>query len=204
MELSLLSLFIKTLDHKYTQVENDGSFAVDIEGSHLTIYFQQSHGLTDWQNNFYFPAVPYRLMPKKWYCHRGFLKVWKSIEPYLSETIMNQNINSILISGYSHGAALAVLCHEYVWFNRPDLRIKLVGYGFGCPRVIWGKKAPLERWKNFTRISNIGDIVTEVPPEILGYHHVGNLILIGEHGRYNDITAHMPQNYITEIENSKL
>ncbi|MDD4773237.1 MAG: hypothetical protein PHZ09_06480, partial [Eubacteriales bacterium] len=83
----LLSLFLEILNHTYTKVENDGSFAIDIEGTHLTIYFQQSDGLTDWEHNLDFPAVPYRDMPETWRCHRGFLKVWKSIEPYLIDII---------------------------------------------------------------------------------------------------------------------
>ncbi len=204
MEQNLLSVFIKILQHTYTHVENDGSFAFDIEGSCLYIYFEQSNGLTDWKNNFYFPAAPYRFMPKQWYCHRGFLKVWKSIEPYIANTIMNPDISSVVIAGYSHGAALAVLCHEYVWFNRSDLHKNLHGYGFGCPRVVWGKKFPAERWNNFNLIINIDDVIYDVPPKIFGYHHVGNLISIGEHGKYNKIDAHRPQSYITELKILKL
>lgn len=196
----LLSLFLEILNHTYTKVENDGSFAIDIEGTHLTIYFQQSDGLTDWEHNLDFPAVPYRDMPEKWRCHRGFLKVWKSIEPYLIDIINDNKIESATVCGYSHGAALAFLCHEYIWFNRPDLRSRLNGYGYGGPRVLWGQSIPRERWKNFIRVCNTGDIVTRLPPKLLGYRHAGKPLYIGERGKYNKVTAHMPESYITELE----
>ena len=86
----------------------------------------------DWKNNFDFPAKPYKDMEVNWSCHRGFLRVWKSIEPYLEEVINDMTISQIYIVGYSHGAAIASLCHEYVWYHRPDLRDNgLEGFGFG-------------------------------------------------------------------------
>lgn len=199
MEENLLEIFKNILNHTYTNVENDGSFAVDKNDSDLSIYFEQSNSLVDWRNNFRFPAVPYRFMPEPWYCHSGFLRVWKSIEPYVKNLIMDPQIRSVMISGFSHGAAIAVLCHEYVWFNRPDLRLNLHGYGFGCPRVVWGKKIPLERWKYFKLIYNNGDLIFHLPPKLFGYQHVGKIITIGESGKYSKIDAHRPENYISEL-----
>lgn len=199
---NLLTLFVSCLEHTYTQVENDGSFAVDKDGSHLYIYFEKSNGPEDWEHNFNFPATPYHDMPKHWYCHRGFLKVWKSIEPYLVESIMDPDIRSVDITGYSHGAAIATLCHEYVWFNRTDLRENIIGYGFGSPRIFWGRIIPevlKERWVNFTPVCNINDIITHLPPKILGYCHVNSLMLIGEKGKYSGIYAHKPESYKAEL-----
>ena len=103
---------------------------------------------------------------------------------------------------YSHGAALAVLCHEYVWYNRPDLRDRICGYGFGCPRVFWGfrTKKRMQRWKRFTVIRNVDDIVTHVPLAIWGYSHVGSMIKIGEKGKYSPVDAHRPENIMAELE----
>ena len=102
---------------------------------------------------------------------------------------------------YSHGAALAVLCHEYVWYNRPDLRDLICGYGFGCPRVFWGfrTKKRMQRWERFTVIRNVDDIVTHVPPAIWGYSHVGSMIKIGEKGKYSPVDAHRPENIMAEL-----
>ena len=93
------------------------------------------------------------------------------------------------------------MCHEYIWFNRPDLREKIVGYGFGCPRIFWGlkpKKLAI-RWKSFTVIRNIDDIVTHVPPLIFGYSHIGNIIKIGKRGKYSMVDAHRPENILKEL-----
>jgi hypothetical protein len=200
---NLLLLFRKCLDCKYIHVENDGSFAVETDGRHLYIFFEKSNGLDDWDNNFDFPAVPYRDMAETWYCHRGFLRVWKSVEPYLADYIKNPGIRRITVVGYSHGAALAAFCHEYIWFNRPDLRGNFSGYGFGCPRILWGfiiKPEIHARWMDFTPVRNIDDIVTHLPPKLLGYRHVNRIMKIGEPGKYSRTDAHRSESYIAELE----
>lgn len=192
----------------YIHAENGLDYAVRSVGSTLYIYFQHSSGAVDWKNNLDFPAKPYKKMKCKdipfsraWYAHRGFLRVWKSAEERLKEYILDTGVKKIVISGYSHGAALAVLCHEYVWYNRPDLRDTLEGYGFGCPRVIWGikNKCHRQRWERFNVIKNIDDIVTHVPPAFLGFFHVGNMIKIGEKGKYSSYEAHFPDKYMKEL-----
>ena len=134
----LKALFNRCLNAKYKHVENDGDYALEREGDSLYILFECSNGKVDWKNNFDFPAKPYKDMEITWSCHRGFLKVWKSIEPYIANAITDPTVKKITIVGYSHGAAIASLCHEYVWYNRPDLREgNLEGFGFGCPKVYW-------------------------------------------------------------------
>ena len=95
-----------------------------------------------------------------------------------------------------------MLCHEYVWFRRPDLRETLEGYGFGCPRVFWGLRTweLMRRWERFRVIRNVDDIVTHLPPVWLGYSHVGSLLEIGERGKYTAIDAHRPQNILAELK----
>lgn len=204
--MNLTELFRQCVDRNYIHVENAGDYAVERRGNTLFIYLECSNGKTDWLNNFDFPARPYRRMGKvAWFAHRGFVRVWKSIEPYLEPLVSDRTITNIITVGYSHGAALAVLCHEYIWYNRPDLRDKTEGYGFGCPRVFWGIKTKKlkERWERFTVIRNTDDIVTHVPPAILGYSHVGNMIKIGERGKYTMVDAHKPDNVIAELDRAK-
>ena len=195
-------IFQKCLDAKYIHVENAGDYAIERDGSRLYIYFECSNGKTDWKNNFDFPAKPYKRMGKtSWFAHRGFLKVWKSIEPHIEKYIKDETVYSIYTVGYSHGAALAVLCHEYIWYNRPDIRDYIEGYGFGCPRVFWGIKTSKikERWNRFVVIRNIDDIVTHVPPSMFGFSHVGNIVEIGQKGLYTPIDAHRPENILKEL-----
>mgnify|MGYP003301957927 CR=1 FL=1 len=81
-------------------------------------------------------------------------------------------------------------------------RENIFGYGFGCPRVIFGRKSEEHKriWKNFTVIRNIDDIVTHLPPSLLGFFHVGQMIEIGRHGKYTRIDAHRPENMLRELK----
>ena len=201
MELYITKTFKEILNAKYTHLEEEtASFYYRTVRNSLTIYFEWSNGKTDWKNNFDFPAKPYRDMHNKWYCHRGFLKVWKAIEPHLKDHIMNPKIKWINIAGYSHGGALAQLCYEYCKFNRPDCSIK--GHGYGAPRVVWGflNRHVKKRFEGFVLVRNKGDIVTHLPPVVFGYRNIGTLLTIGESFRYSPIDAHRPENYIKELE----
>ena len=83
-----------------------------------------------------------------------------------------------------------------------DLRDNLYSYGFGCPRVLWGSKTKeiINRWEKFTVVRNIDDIVTHLPPKILGYFHVGNLLEIGKKGKYSKVDAHKSENILIELK----
>ena len=202
MELYITETFQKILNAEYTHLgEETASFYYRVERDALTILFEWSNGKVDWKNNFDFPAKPYRDMCDKWYCHRGYLKVWKVIEPHLKEHIMNPEIKWIYIAGYSHGGALAQLCYEYCRYNRPDCFI--LGHGYGAPRVVWGvvNKRVKKRFDGFVLVRNKGDIVTHLPPVIFGYRNIGTLLGIGGNFRYNPIDAHRPENYTKELEN---
>lgn len=208
--MKLVSLFRRCLTAKYSHTEEDGDYCVQREGDTLYILFQWTHSAKDWINNFNFPATPYQDMGVSWKCHRGFLKVWKAIKPYIEQDIKDPTVKQIYVVGYSHGAAIATLCHEYVWFNRPDLRESgLEGYGFGCPRCYWGfrvKKELRERWKHFHPVRNCNDIVTHVPPLLFGFVHVNNiLILKNKELKYRHkknmkcIDSHYPDNYLYSL-----
>lgn len=190
--------FNDCLRAKYINVENDGSYAVKRDGEKLTIYFEGSNGLTDWWNNFQFPAKPYRNMENLWFCHRGFLKVWKSIEPYVASDILDVSITTIEVVGYSHGGAMAQLCYEYIKFNRPD--VKVTGFGFGSPRVMWGFacKAVMDRFAGFVIVRNGRDIVTHLPPVFLGFRHVTTVTKVGE--SKGPILDHFPSRYRKALE----
>ena len=147
--MNLQQMFYQCVNTKYIHTKNSGDYKTKKKGSTLYIFFECSNGATDWKNNFDFPAKPYKRMGKTmWFAHRGFLKVWKSIEEEITPQILDPKIKKIITVGYSHGAALAVLCHEFIWYHRPDIRCNIEGWGFGCPRVFWGvrTKSLRERW----------------------------------------------------------
>lgn len=205
----------RCLNAKYIHVEEgSGDYAVEESEDGRTLYlmFQWTQGSEDWKNNFDFPAKPYKDMDVSWMAHGGFLKTWKSIEPYIEPYVKNDKYTHICIIGFSQGAAIATFAHEYVWYHRPDLRpencgydltIGIEGYGFGCPRVFWGrmKKELKMRWLTFFPIRNLNDIVTHVPPVLFGFKHVASVLKIGKKGalvryrRLDCVSAHYPQNY---------
>lgn len=200
--MKLSSLFRQCLNREYVKAGDSADYSVEKAGSKIYIYFQCSDGAVDWKNNLNFPAIPYETVDgQTWYAHGGFVRVWRSIENYIAKYVNDDKIRSAVIVGYSHGAALALLCHEYIWYNRADLRDHIEGYGFGCPRVLWGKRTEkvTTRWKNFTVIRNINDAITHMPPAILGYYHVGKMLKIGQKGKYSSIDAHRPENILSEL-----
>lgn len=184
----------------YSETEEAGSYAVRREGRRLTILFEGSNGREDWKHNFNFPAKPYHEMRDIWFVHRGFLKVFRSIEPRLAPLIGDGKVREIVIAGYSHGAALALLCHEYALFHRPDLAGAIKGYGFGCPRVVWLRpnRRVRARFKDFTVIRNGCDLVTRLPPALFGFRHVGKLLRLCGGG--GPIRAHDPERYRSGLE----
>ncbi|MBO5203936.1 MAG: lipase family protein [Clostridia bacterium] len=200
--MKLYNLMLRCVNIPYSATDHTANFSTERDGDTLFIFFQDSADADDWQINLDFPAKAYKRMGQTvWRAHRGFLEAWKRTEPLLAEVIMDKSVKKMILTGYSHGAAIALLCHEYVWFNRPELRSSLEGYGFGCPKVLWGKKNTDidQRWERFTVIRNIDDIVTHLPPSFLGYRHVGKMLVIGKEGKYSSLDAHRSENILTEL-----
>jgi len=180
-------------DVEYQTVGNDVNYAFVEDDDTLYVFFQGSSSVTDWIRNFLFGKKPYKDMEIPYRVHRGFLSAWKEVEDIVIEKIDERDSdgeykwNKVVVVGYSHGGALAGLCHECVWYHRPDLRdCGLIGFGFEAPRFYAGfrvKKALRERWSNFFIVRTNNDIVTHCPPVIFKYTHVGDIIQI-----YGDIS----------------
>ncbi len=201
MRNALAELFEACLSKNYTTTPIGGSWAYDRVGDALYLWFEKSNGVRDWLNNLDFAAVPYRDMNPEWRCHAGFLRVWKSIKPHVEPLILDRSVRRICTVGYSHGAAIAVLCHEYIVYHRPALADTVIGIGYGCPRVLLGCATPAlaRRWESFFVVRNRDDLVTHLPPTALGFCHVGNLVEIGGNGLYSPIDAHRPEAYLAQL-----
>lgn len=151
-----------------------------------------------------FRKKPYKGMDVPYRVHRGFLECWKEIEDIIiqraTEMVVDEvnheayyRWDKIIIVGYSHGGALAMLCHECIWYHRPDIRHNTKTIAFDGPRVYgwyWIKKALRGRWSNFRLLRNSSDIVTHVPPAIFAYTHVGKVIKIGKDEKWKIFTNH--------------
>jgi hypothetical protein len=195
--MNLHKTFRAVMGAEYKTVGDGGDFCIQRDGELLRLYFEKSDGLRDWLNNFNFPAKPYRRMKGLWFCHRGFLRVWKAIEPYVAADILDPSVKQIEVAGYSHGAALALLCYEYCRYHRPDAEVQ--GAGFGCPRVIWGVMP--ERVRGFTVVRCGRDIVTHVPPALFGYRHPTKPVRIG---KSNLVRDHYPDRYEMFLREERL
>ncbi len=200
--MQLYKLFYECLEIEYKELPNSANYALRRTGDHLKIFFQHSRGATDWKNNLDFPVRPYGQMGETWLAHRGFVGVWEVLKKTIAPVITDKQIKRITVVGYSHGAAMALLCHEYIKFYRSDIEENILSYGFGCPRVLWGfvSKKVMSRFEGFTVIRNLDDVVTHLPPAVLGYRHVGKMIEIGERGKYTSIEAHFAEKILKELE----
>ena len=189
-----------------TVVPHDKEYEVDYkfieDGETLYIFFEPSDGKTDWKVNFKYWRKPYKDMSVRYRVHGGFLDSWKLVDDAVGAKIAEVGANGdykwrrVVIVGYSHGGALAALCHEFVWYNRADLRANgLIGISFDGPRIYGGFRVPKalrERWAHFYVFRNWNDIVTHLPPVAFFFRHVGKKIKIKSGERPGLIGAHYP------------
>lgn len=190
--------------------EVDYKFIEDVGAKTLYIFFEPSDGRIDWRVNFAYWRRPYKDMKIEYRVHGGFLESWKLIRDIVCAKITEKNMEDenfkwkkIVTVGYSHGGALAALCHECVWFERPDIRDIIEGYSFDGPRVyagLWIKPSLKKRWARFKVFRNHNDIVTHLPPVIFFFRHVGEVIKLGAGKDPGLIGAHYPDKIKKSLE----
>jgi len=118
-------------------------------------------------------------MQVKWYAHAGFVRKWKGIEDNVMTLLGREQPQRVELKGHSQGGAIAILAHEGIRYNYPDIEIET--HAYGCPRVVWwwNLNKIRDRFRGVLRTEHRGDIVTQLPPKILGYRHVGEVRKIG-------------------------
>lgn len=168
-------IFGRTIKGPWVTSGEDVQYRIERGADGTWLYFQQTSSKGDWLHNFDGWAKPYRWMGNTWYAHRGFVRLWHSVRDEIMAALSADK--AVNVAGYSQGAALAVLAHEDLAYHGKVVR----GYGFACPRVVWMRfdREVEGRWKDFTRYSVRGDIVTMLPPWLLGYEHVGKEVKVG-------------------------
>lgn len=117
--------------------------------------------------------------------HHGFYSAWsefkKPIEDYLNNYYKSQDGAEITLpvycTGHSRGAALTTLCARHLKKNM-KLPVNVSNINFGSPAVGNGKFRDQYSLLGIdtTRIVNGYDLGPCLPPQSLGYRHVGALI----------------------------
>jgi hypothetical protein len=173
------------------------------EGIVLYIAFRGSQDIEDWQMDFKINKliVPFDRDPKikKDKLHQGFLTCYMSIRDKIFDKIKSSGKKIIIITGHSLGAALATICSLDVKYNFSSLDV--TQYSFGTPNV--GNSDYAKGYnKHMTQsyfIRNSNDIVTFVPPRILGYVPIHEHIRVGNKGLFLSFMDHMPTAYYQNI-----
>jgi triacylglycerol lipase len=206
-------LFEKTDSGPWVTSGRDVQYRIERSGNNLFLCFQRTVSKGDWGYNFkflpdifgvifgslanLFPKHPYKRMPVLWFAHRGFVLLWQSVRDEVIAAVskhFDTGATSIVVLGYSQGAALATLAHEDIRISIPHL--PLLTYAFASPRVLWlPAKKIRERFSNLSHYSVRGDIVTMVPFVWMGFRHVGTGVKIGPPA-FPSARHHYPDQYL--------
>lgn len=149
-------------------------YRIEWDRNKATVYFQGSVEPEDWKLDFDFLVRPYKGCT--WLAHHGFVSGYKSVRDEIVTQL--SRASEVLVSGYSLGAAYAMLLHEDLRYTYPSMSVSTVAYG--TPRVFWFPNKELrDRLDGILRINVRGDIVSHLPPWIFGFSHVGWSITVG-------------------------
>ena len=165
--MTLLKLFQTCLYVKYEQTGSEVNYAFVEEGKTLYIYFQCSNGAEDWRKNFDFKHEAYGLFK----VHRGFYQAYYEVRNIVLDKVYSKDYEEVIIVGYSHGSAIATICHQDVRYHFPN--IKLQTFAFESPRSLKVPKKLRYYWDGLTRIENNWDLVCHCPPRLFGFDDLG-------------------------------
>lgn len=158
-----------------------------LPGIHV-LAFQGTSSDIDWKDNFAFVPRAYKRQPVPWRTHGGFLRAWQDASDQVMLDVLETLElfpGQVVVSGYSHGAAIAHFPFEDLFYLGHDV----LGVVFGSPRNLWlPRRAVRERFAQFLRVETYGDIVTHVGPALFGFRHVGQSLKIGPKA----LISHLP------------
>jgi hypothetical protein len=113
--------------------------------------------------------------------HAGFLDAYQSIAQPIADWLAATDHRRLVLTGHSLGAAMATVAAA----TRPDARLVT----FGSPLVGDAGFARLFAGNDIRRYVDCADLVTSVPPGLLGYVHVASEIYIDRFGALHEATV---------------
>lgn len=163
----------------------------------------------DWWKNFAAWPKALSVGSTKYMAMAGFVDEYLSLRARVLECVKSHNPSVIRVVGFSQGGAHATLCWRDLVHNFPYAQVH--GVAFGSPRVYdmqaaaeFGATLTKEQKRSsFLRVSAWGDVVTTLPPALLGYGHVGNVKHIGKFKLFPDVSVHGGAPYLKAILDSE-
>lgn len=186
----------------YENAETDTEYSINIYPESKTVYlaFQGSRSKIDWLQNFNIWIKPYSNMKKIFFVHRGIFLKFKSVVKDIDLVLkpLLDDGYKLEIRGFSQGAGLTVFGHEYFGFHNPETKLHSVA--FAPPRTFSfiGFFTLRKRFKNLEIVINRNDLVSKLPPVVLGYIHYGTKVILG---KFKLLV--FPWNYVKEHMNYK-
>ena len=118
--------------------------------------------------------------------HSGFNRQVEDIWPML-EQLLRGDKQPVWFCGHSLGAAMATIC-AYRCKNSSIVGDPQELHTFGSPRVGCKKYVRHAKVTHYRWVHN-NDIVTRVPPALMGYRHCGDEIYFDRNGRIRKLTG---------------
>ena len=173
-----------------TVPKTDAQIRIRRVGDNLYIDFQEAKSWVDWIMLGWFWKKKLDYLPHK--VHTGFAKKYDSLVSLVRKAVRdNPDVDRIIVRGFSKGAGFATMCACDLSAGEKSV----TAIAFGGPRV-FEKGASCE---NLLTVHNRGDIITMLPPKLLGYRHVGKVLKIGEGWRVPRAKWHEPKAYRKEL-----
>jgi triacylglycerol lipase len=116
--------------------------------------------------------------------HRGFKKEVDDLWPMLEAALIS-NEQPLWFCGHSLGGAMATICAGRCFLSHIDSNPEQL-YTYGSPRVGNSSYINFVSLDHFRFVNN-NDIVTRVPPMLLGYRHSGREVYIDRNGKLGQI-----------------
>jgi len=160
--------FVDHKDFAYLETDDDFAFA-SIEDRRVVFSFRGTDGdFMAWVTNFF--AMP----SGDGLIHKGFYNAWRPFKDMVNEVLHKYPpaMHDYWVTGHSRGGATGTLCARHIAKN---LRIPCRCITFGCPAQ--GQKEYREQMDmlpvNLTNVINGYDLVTMLPPRLLGFRSAG-------------------------------
>ena len=116
--------------------------------------------------------------------HRGFNQEGDDLWPMLETALLN-NEQPLWFCGHSLGGAMATICAGRCFLSHINSNPEQL-YSYGSPRVGNNRYVNYVKLDHFRYVNN-NDIVTRVPPILLGYRHCGQEVYLNRNGEIQQI-----------------